>query len=463
MWLDGVPSSMSRASVVIWLCVAVVLAGVTAALLMPRGGSATGRQRLMRFEPSQVESLRVHSPGQPAQEVRRAGAAWEVAWEGDGGGVWRADESRVLSALRLLATLEGEITRAASRHDPAAPSVTLIMDDGREWTLSFGDAPLTGSVEVRVESPDGDVVTALASADVYAMLIRTGVLAWRDARLLAGLGADVSRLTLITPAQRVSLGKVEGAWHVREPWESHADEREIAALVRRLAGVGVSRFVTGSELATARRQFENPVATLIVESDVRELVGGEYRWAVLRREIVIGGVADLSERELYARAGGGDGREPVHVVVPRGTLDSITMDPAAYASRVSVEVPGSEWGAIEITDASGGTARLERRLEGWVLADAQGAKALDDVGGAALQGLMSLLAATEAIAVRPAGALVDGALRVRVLALGGGEITLVSITTSDGTASVVRQGVERIYEGGANVVDAIRAMVRTAP
>ena len=75
MRVDGVPSGMSRASVVIWLCVAVVLAGFTAALLMPRGGSATGPQRLMLFEPSQVEGLRVHSPGQPATEVRRAGAA----------------------------------------------------------------------------------------------------------------------------------------------------------------------------------------------------------------------------------------------------------------------------------------------------------------------------------------------------------------------------------------------------
>ena len=460
MRAEGVPSVMSRASVVIWLCVAVVLAGVSAMLLMPGSGSGTGRQRLMLFDPSQVDVLRIEAPGQSPQEVRRADAAWEIAWESDGGGVWRADESRVLSALRLLATLEGEITRSTSREARESPTISLIMDDGRAWTLTFGDAPLTGSVEVRVESPDGKAVTALASADVHAMLIRTGVLAWRDARLLAGLGADVSRLTLTTPSQRVSLGKVEGVWHVREPWESIADERAVAALVRRLASVGVSRFVTGSELATASRQCESPVATLIVESDIRELVNGEFRWAVLRREIVIGGVADLSERELFARAGGRDGREGVYVVVAREALDSIGMDPAMYASRVSIEVPGSEWGAIEVTLPSGHSARLERRLEGWTLADANGARPLDDVGKAAVQGLIALLSTNEAMMVRPAGAIDDHAMRIRITSLGGGEIALVSITANDGNATVVRRGVERVYDGGANVADAITAMVR---
>lgn len=457
---------MSRASVLIWLGVAVALAVITAYVAMPRGGGAVSRQRLMPFEPSQVEFVRVEAPGQGPQAVRRIGGGWEVVWDGaEGGGAWRADEMRVNSALRVLAMLEGDVVSGKGEGGGAA-TVTIGMAGGGAWVLEFGAAPLTGSIETRVTAPGGEGTLALVGSDVHDMLVRTGLLAWRDARLLPGLGADVSRITLETQGrgERVVLAKMGGRWQVREPWQATGDEHAVAGLVRRLAGVVVTRFVTGSERAAGARALESPIATLVVESDVRRLINGEYRWEVSRRVVRLGGLADLAERHLYAgveesEGRRGDGGGMIVVVVPREALDAISMDPGVYTSRLAVDVPGTEWGAVEVVGRSGRMVRFERRMDGWMVVGDEDIMALDEAGRQVLQRVMSLLGSRAADRVTGAQEAGEAMLTVRVLSIGGGEIALLRVIARDGAAGLATGGVIRWYEGAESTVASLAGML----
>lgn len=451
---------MSRRIVLLWLLLAVGLAIATLAVVLPGGAGGVERRRLLSFEPSGIESVVVEAPGRPAQSLRRERGVWVIA-QGDEP-PWPANEALVSPGLRLLATVEGE--ERASSGGEFTFTMSIRLDTGEEWRVACSAAPIGGDIAARVTAPDGRASEVMIPSDLYEMFFRTGLSAWRDARLFPGVSAEVSRITLEAGGERVGLGRTAGRWTVREPWTAPADEHAVANLVRILAGVPVTRFVTGGERASADAALATPLAVIRVESDRRELVSGEVRWYTHWREVAVGGAADLSDRNVYARVRGEAGR--TDVVVPLEALASIAREAGMYTSRMAVSVPDTEWGEVHVIAGRWGVL-VERRLDGWGVRSGEEWKPLSGGGRAAFDALVTLLArkpadvVTGATPIAAGKALGKDEYEIRILGVGSTPIEVVYANIEDEAAVVITGSVRRRYDGGAEAVRAIRHV--TAP
>lgn len=147
---------MSKAGVVIWLVIALILgAGALWVLRAPPAATTTARGLVVDAPMARITELALTPPGKPAQRVTRdvASGDWLLAGPGQAGG-WPVQIGNIQAALRLLCTLEGRAAEAAAKAPgPGDAEVRLTLDDGALWTIWLADRSLGGERLARIQPP----------------------------------------------------------------------------------------------------------------------------------------------------------------------------------------------------------------------------------------------------------------------------------------------------------------------
>ncbi len=368
-----------------WLLVAIVLGG--AAFLLLRGpgsgpaGTPTGKgaalavgARLLDLTPAGVNAIRVEhadgsveslSLGLPAgvqggdgtgvawtMRVRPAGAAADPAVR------WPVVSSRVQALLRHLNDIRVRALPAggAVNADPRADVVTIECSEpagtygadvsSRTIVLRLGSQSVAGKATIEVEErfePAGNSRPAASSAvvdDVIHLLFRGNApREWRDRAALPAAGLDASRIIMSNDkGVKLALGRVDGAWGVREPIVAPADPAVVQRLLGAVTAVQIVDFLDqGVTEASAR--LDRPAATVVLETDRpgRNAPGTTVDTCKLE----IGGAADAAGTRLFARID--DERT---VVIDARAVADLKLEPTLYVWPFPLRLNAADIGTI---------------------------------------------------------------------------------------------------------------------
>lgn len=459
---------MTRRAVLIAGVFCLMALGVAAWRLGAFGGGAPGPEpaETRAFpRPSEVRGVRIESPG-GRLELTRVGAAWTMTVEGPGGGVrWPAEPEHVRAALRLLTEA---VDTGTPREGQAAPTTDLsvrLEHEGGPTVVRFGPVLAGGACQMVVsgesEEP-GRTPAARASTRELRDIFEPGAAqAWRAPRALPDAALGVARIELVTGTQRITLRQAGGAWSLIEPMALAAESDAAQRLASVLASIPVDRFSDELNEASAEGGFDAPSATIVIERDERVAEGEGVRTRVVRSELRVGRLADLSGSAALclARAWSIEGGTetplwgPAVVVVPTAELNRISPAPEAYVTRRSWAWPASEVRTLAIiVDAdTAGTTRFERGPAGWRVPGTDGAATASPEDEAALGALLAMLCESRAPAVLP-GAQGTGVLwshRVQSTGLAGAALGEVRLGRTQGASpllAVESSGVIRGYD-----------------
>lgn len=288
---------------------------------------------------------------------------------------WPADEARVRSGIRLLATA----TIAAADRPEGTPatlaSITLSTPDTAR-TVDFLDAAAGGRALVRITGADQNNrprfgLVDLALRDVFA---GTGLAPWRSDRAFPQVAGRESRIDFYAHAQdrRLTLERRGTRWFITAPVEVEADRQAVEDAVRALAQIRVERFRDDVAPASAETGLDNPIATVTLTSTApghtatRTLVLGSFLG--IENASVHAGLAatitpDEDQRQDAARP---ITLGPVTAVVPSEAFRSgkVTLEPEAYIRRTAYNLPAADLAVIRVTVA-GEPASFIRTPDGW--------------------------------------------------------------------------------------------------
>jgi hypothetical protein len=463
---------MSNFRVFVAVLLAVLLSG--AALLLLRGGGEADDAAIgLAFDPARVVELATIYPAEGTRAerseriVRGPGGGWDVRWTDAGGEAsWPAAPAQVRAGLRILSTLEGRPAERSSRLEHPAVELRITLQGEREEPagmrlLRLSGRPLAGRVLAELGSPEA-LRTAWVDKSILDMLgtgsveATAGPRAWRDHSALPGVGAEVSRVLLQGSAGTLSLARVQGRWALREPVAEFAEPESVSRLFAALAQVRIMDFLDSgrSPERTGLGPEDEPVALLVLETDLRDATLAGAPAPVLQRTLAAGQTADIAGRSIFARVreevlGGPDDRQGPRfdriMVVSAETLAGIAMDPAAYISRRSLQIPEGDIGFLTLL-RDGSERSLRRTLDGWRESGRESVP-LDRADAESLKALLALLTQSQAARVLLGDASEEG-LSVRVTTLAGdpaGEFVL-HIHDEAGSISVWSRGVKREHE-----------------
>ncbi len=414
--------------------------------------------------PSAVQSLEVES-AEGRLSLVREGVAWTMEWAGPGGPVrWPVDDEHVRAALRLLAdAVDAGAGSGRAAETPTDLAVRLAHGGGTH-EIRFGPVLAGGSCAMVVAPPVGESAILHATRELKEIFEPAAVRTWRAARALPDAALGVARIELETGAKRITLRQVGGTWSLMEPAPLAADADAVQRLGSVLASIPAERFDDELGAQSPEGGFDAPGATVVIERDERLTDGGTVRTRVIRSELRVGRLADLSGTAALCLARASrieGGREqplwgPVVIVVPTADLNRISPAPEAYVARRSWPWPASEVRMLAVSSEGpeGVAARVfERGPAGWRRADNrvdEPASASPD-DEAALGALLTMLCETRAGAVLP-GAQGGGVIwshRVRATGLAGavlGEARLGRTQGASPLLAVESGGVIRGYD-----------------
>ena len=297
-----------------WLVVAVGLC-IVGIVLLSKGATGGGKNvPLASFSPGSVQSLWVMMPDGRFDKVERGDepGAWVLLYRvGDREQSWPMETARVRAMLGILAD-----TLSAAHDDPTldplgndAAIVTLSFNEGPALEVRLATRTLGGRGQIEVQEQGSDRVRrAMVDSGLHDALVHTGPKAWRVAQTMPGVEEGVSRIRISRDDQVVALAKVEGHWALTEPVSAAADEQAVNGLVSAIGSVVVDRFLDNERPDDALTGLDNPRMIVRVELDRRVPLAGFVSFKTFRREIRVGGPADLGNRGNSEENGTGEER-----------------------------------------------------------------------------------------------------------------------------------------------------------
>lgn len=426
------------------LAVTLLLGVVAFVALRGPSGSATPSGPLLRFEPARVVSLQLRrSDTDPPESIERVGDEWLVRV---GATTWPASGQTLQAGLRVLASLEPDRPEPSPAGLEHAPTLTITLDQGPAQRLRIAPTPVGGLV-LAIGSSDAPTGTGPArqaagwvSADVHAMLVASGLRAWRDPAAIPGLGPSVWRIALRAGNADLELARQQGRWSIRSPIQAPADPEAVDRLVRHLASIIVADFRDSGAAPLSQE-----AASVEVESAERLEPGVPPRSVV--RRLVVGAATDLGGRTVEARSEverSGVPPESRVLAVLAQPLAELRADASAFVSRRSIDAPAADVGRIEVTACDGGSSSVvARTLDGWTLDD----RPLTGDDLTLVQGLVLLLATAPSsrITVGDPAALVRPVC-LRLSTIAGTPLAEATIgLNADGRVAVRVGAVTRVY------------------
>lgn len=458
---------MSERSVIVAVGLALVMLGVWFGVDVLRRQEARAPVVLLDFDPAAVDRIEVHSGKSRAWIEREdwlGSAQWIIRWgEGGPGQTWPADDTRVRAALRVLATTMLEPGEAPAGF---AATLSLRTTDGVVHTLEFDDRPIAGRVGV-VASSGTRGTSGLTDAALFDAFVRTGLLAWRDERALLSPGVGPSRVFIQAGADSLALARREGRWTLLEPLVTPADPDAAGELLQAVASLRIERFLEGLSEDDGRTGFDQPLARVEAEHDLRIAVGTGFESKLVRETLTIGGATDLSGASVYGLVEwtleGASGSKqnlvgPVVVAMATEALNKLTTSPGPYASKVStILLPSSIQDVV--VSAGGRSVRMERLGATWAIKS----EALFSADAATVGEVVELLCQKpgDRIVVAAAPQQVGGGIGVKLIARGGaGSAELSVIGSSDPPGVwIVNDRVQRFYAGTGELATQLASIV----
>lgn len=397
---------MSSKTTIVWLLVAVVLGA--AALLMlrsnsggPRSAGPTIGERILQLDPADVRSITIAHADGSSETVERggpAGAAWSMRVRAAGAPTsaaapaWPVSAQRVQALLRVLNDVQ--VRAAADKNAQFGPrSLTLTLTGSRGVTtvIRLADQSLAGKALVEVETPPANAAAdgrpgaparsrAMVDDALHLLFRDHAAREWRDRTALFGASLDASRVRLENnKGVALALGKVDGAWSVREPLAAPGDPATIQRLLNSVLGVQIVDFLDQG-VAAASTQLDPPAARLTLETDRRETSGaagdpGAGAIVVESRELDLGGAADAAGTRLFARI---DGERTV--VIDARAVGELKLEPALYIWPFPTRLNPGDIGTIALErsnpDAAVPGSVYKRELDRWKQIRADGQEVL---------------------------------------------------------------------------------------
>lgn len=423
---------------------------------------------LLDFEPAAVDRIEVTQDQSRAwieREEWLGSTQWVIRW-GRGGAdqTWPADETRVRAALRVLATATLEPGQAPVQ---SGGTLSLKTADEAVHSLGFDDRPIAGRIGVFVRS-SGRETAGLTDAALFDAFVRTGLLAWRDERVLLSPGVGPSRVFIQAGTEALALARRDGRWTLLEPLISPAAPDAVGALMQTLAGLRAERFMEKLRADDDRTGLDRPLARIEAEHDLRVAAGNGFESKLVRQTLTIGGATDLSGTTVYGLVewtledGSGVKQSlvgPVVVALSTERLNKLTTSPGPYVSKVSTILLPSSIQDVILSIGSR-SVHLERLGTTWAIKSEQ----LFSGDAATISGMVELLCQ------KPAERVVvglhtpgedEGGVSVKLIARGGaGSAELIVRGSSDPVGAwAVHDDVQRFYPGEGELAARLASLV----
>jgi hypothetical protein len=202
---------------------------------------------------------------------------------------------------------------------------------------------------------------------------------------------DVSRLTIESPGQVLTLARTGSAWRLESPFIARADDVVIRRLVTSLAAIQVERFMDDPLVDSSAPQEAR--VTVTCETNVRR-IGVDDEVAETKRIMTLGleGAADVAARNFFATDGHGR-----RFVVSGSALTDMSLAPETYVALTPTSYTPADIGMVQIEEPSGAVRAYRRGLGEWTQQMPDGSPRA--VADAALEGALQLICSTPAASV----------------------------------------------------------------
>ncbi len=482
-------SNMSIRTVILSLVMAISLGGAAWYLLSrPKEAVAPGSiapgALVVEIDPGAVRAVRITGPDGAEQVLERgavAGTWFAVIGKRGGETRWAVQATAAQALLRRLA--ETRAIGVPTKEDlvsgvgTEATEVRVELGGGgvgvsRTQVLRFaartlGDRglvsvePMAGADSSGKTEVGGKPVLAVVDSSLHKVLREPGPKGWREVRVFADLGSEVSRIRLANVDRNMTIGKVRGSWAMIEPVATAADPERVRQLVSMLGELSIQQFFDEQAPPTEVTGLDAPIVTITIESDRVDGGGGAAGSRTEARELHIGKPSDGTMQRRYAAYAKGG---PVFTIGST-TLTQEVFVPTRYIAARSVESAVGDSGGVILEPVPGpeGTAGggglparvFKRSLEQWVEIAGGKETAVSEVDGALVNEMLSFFTGEGPRTIElsePAGWTTKG--EITMLSLGGGPLAVLTIgSTGDGSLATKsvdakRRGVYRVYSPG---------------
>lgn len=268
-----------------------------------------------------------------------------------------AEGERVERLLRDLSELETQ------RRVEDADRVELGLDPPRV-TVTLRAAAVEQRLEVGVDVPGREATVAALAGAGEMVVIPSWIVGeltrepgeWRLRSLVPGTRADLRRVALERPEERVELARIDGEVQLVEPLADRIDPDQGRELLNDLAALRVERFLDAAATSASDLGLDPPAGRILVEVDGRD---GPVRLDLGRR------LDDVDDAEplVAARHAGR------LVALPGAVRDHLERPADGWRSRAWTHF--DDWdverGELEL---AGRRLAFERRAGSWL--DAEG-------------------------------------------------------------------------------------------
>ena len=221
-------------------------------------------KRILSIPPETVTQLVFDLP-QTKVTLTRAGSMWTLSPNGI-----RADPELIGQILNHTSSLMAERVLSASPErpldlkvfglDPALGWVTLVANGTPTTVLIGGTTPVQDNRYLKISNRPEVFIIPSELFDA----VNQPAEAFRDPRLIRVDSWLVDELTMTTPTATCSLLRRDNQWQLTRPFADLADRSEVNALLNRLAGVRIKRFVDDAPQVerTSEWGFDQPTAEI---------------------------------------------------------------------------------------------------------------------------------------------------------------------------------------------------------
>lgn len=354
---------MSKSAALLAVALAMFVCAGVWWLLVSQRAAPPAPPTLLSFSPSAISGLQVRVEGETLEAVRGAAGEWELLpTPGSQSMAWPLNAGQVRAALSVLAGVRFEGAEDPGEAPPGAPVVSLTQDDGSAHSLAFLGQPVGGRLLAVAQDGAGKRRAGFIDAAIRDMLLSPGPRGWRTKTALPGVGVEVSRVRLVTPASDLLLGQVAGVWTLREPVGARADDGAVQNILATLTSLTIERFIDDGSVDAGSAGLEAPALRVFTETDARAIDDdGEVTVRTHERRLDVGGAADLEGKLLFASPDEG----ATIFTVAANALRAVPADATACIARPATGVLPSNVGMVHIQFAGGPERGCRRGLDGW--------------------------------------------------------------------------------------------------
>ncbi|MFO0862001.1 MAG: hypothetical protein U0570_15770 [Phycisphaerales bacterium] len=344
---------MSRAAALIWLLIALLLAGIVW-WTSPRASFESAATPLLTdFSPGNVTSVGLEWPDGQRATIERSVVQGRWILRPSPTLAWPIDSERMQGLLRILAEARRQ-TAAEARPMPSAIFLTLQAGSKAPLRVAVDPQALGGAGRVAVVGADG-TASAVGSVDesFVRALDRSAIETWRSRDALFWPAEATAAVSSRSKDAYLQLAKAGGGWTIQAPLLARADTGVVQGALLYLSKASVERFLPADAVPSA--DWANPERRVTLAAAFRARPDApstevESIWEV---GPAVSGQAHAVRMMARETQSGEVLWGPLVGVVDNAVLRAIPQVPESVLSRLVAEFPGADVSAVELTCPTG--------------------------------------------------------------------------------------------------------------